>query len=507
MKNSFWLPFAAACTLFCTAYAAPSPDDAVKFQKAVSNVDMNGEMLYYQNSAGVQKLLTRFIPQLLKYALKDNPLAPVIQRNWDSLCQIINPSAFEAVALSSKEIDDDLYLFKSYILLDRQKKSIFIEPVAVNTQLDWQNFPEDTVAAVKARINLKHLWNTIVDQIKNSPDQTSQALLLQIEMLKQTGMDINAIISGLEGDLEIIIAGTSVNDLAVKFVLPDQTGVFSAIIAPLIQGLDIPLNNFQLKSAIVPGKLIFYTSERLLSPPQNNLGNSAVFKKFTAQLPEQGNLAVAFHLSKQMIDQLKYTTAAQNPVFAEFCNNLEPLALLGVQSAEKDGDKAVIVSNFSIPQAKQLCSLVAPVAATVLPALNSSREKSRIVQCMNNMKQFALACHLFANDTDDTLPLSINQLIEKKLLNTEISANIIFLAPGVKISEIPIPSQYPLAICNRFNHKSDKVCVAFIDGHVEVMDVPKSSDEKDIIGILSKKFNHTQTVHDTLMKAISEENK
>ena len=103
MKNHFCLSFAAALTLISTLSAAPS-SDAVKFRETVSKVDMDGEMLCYQNTKGIQKLLTGFIPQLLKHTLKDNPMAPTLIQGWDSFGQLINPGAFEAFAVSSREI-------------------------------------------------------------------------------------------------------------------------------------------------------------------------------------------------------------------------------------------------------------------------------------------------------------------------------------------------------------------------------------------------------------------
>jgi len=506
MKNRFCLSFAAALTLISTLSAAPS-SDAVKFRETVSKVDMDGEMLCYQNTKGIQKLLTGFIPQLLKHTLKDNPMAPTLIQGWDSFCQLINPGAFEAFAVSSREISSDLYIAKGFILLDRQKKSILFEQKVENTTLDWQKFPADTIAAVKGRINLKHTWDSILEQLKNSPDKGGQSLLMQIEMLKQAGVDIGGTISGIDGELELIVAGTSAEDLAVKFVIPDKSGVLSALLIPLIQDLPLPSEGLQLKNAIVPGKIVFYTDKRLLEPAKNTLGSSATFKKFAAHLPEKGNLTVALNVSGKLLEQIKKANAADNPELSEFCTLLEPFALLGIQSSEANGEKAVIASNFSISQVQQISSLLMPAAMKLIPALDSAREKSKLNQCMNGMKQFALACHLFADGANDTLPDSVDKFIEQRLLRTEISANIIYLAPGIKLSEITIPAQYPLAICDRFNHKSGKVCIAFADGHVETLDVPADADEEDIVEILGKMYKYPQPVLDALKKAVSEEEK
>src|SRR3990172_917089 len=46
------------------------------------------------------------------------------------------------------------------------------------------------------------------------------------------------------------------------------------------------------------------------------------------------------------------------------------------------------------------------LAALALPALAGSKGRTKIGQCASNLKQFALASHLYANDNSDRLPLA-----------------------------------------------------------------------------------------------------
>ena len=149
--------------------------------------------------------------------------------------------------------------------------------------------------------------------------------------------------------------------------------------------------------------------------------------------------------------------------------------------------------------------MIMPAAAVLLPALNSAREKARAAVCISSMKQFALACAMYADENNGTYPESIVKLLEKKFANNDICDNVIFLAPGLKTDNVTNPANYPIAICDRFKHKSDKVCVAFADGHVTAILIPVNADEKEIIRILNSHYHFSPAVLNTLLKALSGE--
>ena len=506
MRNRFCLSLFAASAIAFSASAAPSANASEKFDKAIKQVDIGGEMLFYQNTDGIQNFFNKFVPGLLQSALKDNQAAPLIIQGWNSFYKMINLSAFEACAASSRQIENDLYVMKSFLLFDRQAKSLLFSPEIVNTPLYWQNFPANTIFAVKVRINLANFWKVIVNELQNSPDPTFQALLMQIAMLKQSGMDVAAIISSVDGYLELIVAGNNIKKTAIKLEIPDKTGALSAVIKPLIsqEKLNIPDFPLEFKVSYAPGKVIFCSNERVFSGKTAKLGNLPIFKKFASQLPAQGNGVVVFNLSPNLISQIKSVLAAESQL-SILCKFLSPMALLGIQSSEPTGEKTVTASNFSITQAYQSGSMIMPAAAVLLPALNSAREKARIANCLNSMKQFALACSMYADSNNDVYPESIEKLLEKKFINNDICDNIIFLAPNLKYTGLTSAATYPIAICDRFNHKSDKICVAFADGHVVSIPIPENADEKEIIGILNRQYHFSPAVLNTLLKALSGE--
>lgn len=72
------------------------------------------------------------------------------------------------------------------------------------------------------------------------------------------------------------------------------------------------------------------------------------------------------------------------------------------------GDIAGNERAFTLIELLVVIAIIAVLAGLLLPVLGRAKGKARDVACINNLKQWALATQMYANDNDDRLPAEGN---------------------------------------------------------------------------------------------------
>ncbi len=97
---------------------------------------------------------------------------------------------------------------------------------------------------------------------------------------------------------------------------------------------------------------------------------------------------------------------------------------------------------FTLIELLVVIAIIAILAALLLPALAGAKERGRRAACINNVRQFVMAAHLYANDHEDKLPHGQPDFTDREdehtpILSTEMRQAIIDAAGSEKILTCP----------------------------------------------------------------------
>ena len=89
--------------------------------------------------------------------------------------------------------------------------------------------------------------------------------------------------------------------------------------------------------------------------------------------------------------------------------------------------------GFTLIEALVVIAIISILASLLLPTLIGTKERARRANCVNNIRQFSLALHLYANDSSDSLPPGYSDLGEREVLNSRSPFGSVFVDEHIPV--------------------------------------------------------------------------
>jgi len=370
--------------------------------------------------------------------------------------------------------------------------------------LDALNFlPPETAATAFSDLNFATLWTELRQQMVQSgfPEVAAGLGQFEAEFAQKAGVQWGDLVGSLGGEVGAIFT----LDLGRKTTIPLPSGanltipepglllalrvqndvIFDridqelkknpAVLAEDKDGLrmrtlplPLPLPLTLRPSVARQGDYLFIATtdeliHRVLDVRAGKLPGFKGTEEFTSLakgMNLQGNkfMFISHRFSRALIDLQKAGMAANpgpGPQLATFMEKAFGASAMGhsfsVSSCLPDGWMVVAHGNHDPAGALLLSTVVAPtaiMAGMTLPALARAKENAQSVNCMNNLKQIGLACHMYASDHNDAFPTSFLDL--KQELGTPLVLTCPLDRGNMKPGDLTWSNLEPSAISYEF---------------------------------------------------------
>jgi type II secretory pathway pseudopilin PulG len=121
-------------------------------------------------------------------------------------------------------------------------------------------------------------------------------------------------------------------------------------------------------------------------------------------------------------------------------------------------------------------AMVPIMFALMLPAISAAKDKGQEVVAMNDARQIAMACMMYANDHDGKYPASLEELtanpsFDQTALHRPGSEGFDYYGAGKTESKIENPSTTPLVAGKKANRQGRRP-IGYADGHASIDVLP-----------------------------------